>query len=665
MAAQVRVQTKWAQAALVLVLLLAWALGLHQLGVDSLWLDEILTASTVQARNVNGVLEYLKRWPDVRPLHSLLMYMVWQIGETEFWLRLPSVGFGLLSLVLTYQVGRILLGRAEAAWGILLLAVSPFHLRYMQEARPYTLFLWLSLLSLHLFLWAWRSGRWWRWAAFALVSALNLYTHYFAAFILAAELGVGGVLLGQDLGKRNLQRERLVGLVASVAAIGLAMLPSLPAIIQFPGKDQNNDVPAQRLTWSGQFLVDTINQLGVGVKAGPHLTPYTWLLLVLCLVGLLALGWQKRWKTLLWIVLWTALPFLVLSLVPSWHVFQIRYVIFVLPILLLAAARGLAVLVDGLAHLLRSVPNSRPLATGLLTFGVLALSIAPLQSWYARQKQPWRELAALLNTYATPGDVVITEPSWFVNCLRYYGYEFAHTVSGSAERFDELTAEAQAVWYIRQNPPGSVADPTGRIQQRVDQSSYQLLMQGDVKEGWINVYYRPSGSLTLSETVPMLQSFTRLDQNNAELWHLLGEAYRAQGTLDQARLAYQRAWRLEPENPRRLVNLGRAYAERGDVTQGMTLVNQAIEINPQTPGHYVVLGDLLVQDGEVPAALDAYDRAATLNPDYRSNAWYYLRLGRAYRRGKRFDEAIAAYEQALALDETNEQAARWLEELRR
>ena len=220
------------------------------------------------------------------------------------------------------------------------------------------------------------------------------------------------------------------------------------------------------------------------------------------------------------------------------------------------------------------------------------------------------------------------------------------------------------MWYIRQNPAGTVADPSGQIQQRVDVAGYLPLMQGDADEGWINVYYQPAGSPSSSEMVPILRGFAGLDPTNAELYHLLGEAYCAQGAYDLARLAYEQAWRLEPENPKRLVNLGRAHAEAGDVTQGLALVRQAIGLAPQTPWYYVVLGDLQVQARDVPAAQDAYARAATLNADYRSQAWYYLRLGRAYRQDKQIDEAIAAYEQALALDEANEQAIRWLEELR-
>ena len=421
------------KAALVPILLLAWALGLHQLGADSLWLDEIATATTLEAAESVGLGVALSQWVDVRPLYFAFLRLAVPLSSNEFGLRAPSVAWGLLGVATLYPLGRVLLGRAEAAWAALLLAASPLHLRYMQEARPYALFLWLSLLSLYLFLRAWRSGRWRWWAAFAAVSALNLYTHYFATFVLAAELGVGGVLLGRDYLQpgQEPQRPRLAGLTGSMAAVGLVMLPSLPAVAQFLGREQNNDILAQKLTWSSRFWVDVANQLGIGVKAGAHLAPYTWLLLALCLGGLLALGWRRRWTMLLWLAAWAALPFLVLSLIPSWHLFHIRYVIYVLPILLLAAARGLAALTGGLDRFLRFAPGSRPLASGLLAVGVLALSVAPLQAWYARQKQPWRELAALLNTHAAPGDVVVAEPGWFTNCLRYYGYEFAHDVSGS------------------------------------------------------------------------------------------------------------------------------------------------------------------------------------------------------------------------------------------
>ena len=46
---------------LLLILLLGFGLGLHELGTDSLWFDETLTGTAVRAPDLGGVLEYLDR----------------------------------------------------------------------------------------------------------------------------------------------------------------------------------------------------------------------------------------------------------------------------------------------------------------------------------------------------------------------------------------------------------------------------------------------------------------------------------------------------------------------------------------------------------------------------------------------------------------------------
>ncbi len=179
----------WPLLALLALLLLATALRVYRLPAQSLWYDE-------------GVSWYLTRmsppaltvWTanDIQP--PLYYYLLWLwvrlAGTSEYALRFPSVFFGVLTLPLLWVTARRLLGTRAAWLAALLLALSPLHVYYAQEARMYTLLTFLGLLSSYLLLRLLnnqsvnlQSPYLW---SYVLTVVAALYTHYFAFFLLAA-----------------------------------------------------------------------------------------------------------------------------------------------------------------------------------------------------------------------------------------------------------------------------------------------------------------------------------------------------------------------------------------------------------------------------------------------------------------------------------------------
>lgn len=64
-------------------------------------------------------------------------------------LRLSSVIFGVISIVLIYKTGELLFGKRTGLIAALMLAISPFHIYYSQEFRVYTLVSLLTLISVY------------------------------------------------------------------------------------------------------------------------------------------------------------------------------------------------------------------------------------------------------------------------------------------------------------------------------------------------------------------------------------------------------------------------------------------------------------------------------------------------------------------------------------
>ncbi len=162
-----------------LLLAVATALRLYRLGQDSLWVDEyasLLVAKLPLAAIPAGALRGDAFEPS---LYFLLLHFVIGIfGESEEALRLLSALAGAVTVPLALVLFRALgASTGVAALGAALMAISPLHLWYSQEARPYALLLCLGLGSLVCLLRALRTGGRLAWLGFAGLSSLAILTH--------------------------------------------------------------------------------------------------------------------------------------------------------------------------------------------------------------------------------------------------------------------------------------------------------------------------------------------------------------------------------------------------------------------------------------------------------------------------------------------------------
>lgn len=145
--------------------------------------------------------------------YLLLAGWVRLFGDSEAAVRGLSAVLGTLSVLLIFLLGRELMGRRVGQTAALLLALSPLHVYYSRNARPYALVMLLGLLSAWLLVRALRSGSRGCWAGAAAAAALAFYAHFSGALVPAFE---GTYLL--------LTRRRRQGLALAGAA-GLLCLP--------------------------------------------------------------------------------------------------------------------------------------------------------------------------------------------------------------------------------------------------------------------------------------------------------------------------------------------------------------------------------------------------------------------------------------------------------
>ncbi|MEQ9569389.1 MAG: glycosyltransferase family 39 protein, partial [Longimicrobiales bacterium] len=174
-----------ALALLALLLIVSFAVRFHGLTRLIAWADEMWTLRNFYTSDLGTLLHvaFEDYWP---PLHYLILNAVTRVTDTSlFWMRLPSVVFGSLTVIAMYLVGRELFrNRLAALLGAALLAGMTVHVLYSQEARVYAMHTFLTVLSAWLFyrsFWQRRIS-----PAFLIVTTLLTYSHSFASWYFIA-----------------------------------------------------------------------------------------------------------------------------------------------------------------------------------------------------------------------------------------------------------------------------------------------------------------------------------------------------------------------------------------------------------------------------------------------------------------------------------------------
>jgi hypothetical protein len=219
-----------------------------------LWLDEALAVNIAKLP--------LKRLPDALrqdgapPLYYVLLHgWIELFGTGTIAVRALSGIFGVAALPLAWVAGRRSGGRRVATAALVLLAASPFAVRYATEARMYSLLVvltlvgWLALSDL-LERFSWSSA-----ITLAVATGLLLLTHYWSFYLVA--VAVAG------LGKRALKGPGLPEARRALLAVmagGLLFVPWLP---EFAYQMAHTGTP-----WGGpataQALFDTVFEFAGG-----------------------------------------------------------------------------------------------------------------------------------------------------------------------------------------------------------------------------------------------------------------------------------------------------------------------------------------------------------------------------------------------------------------
>jgi len=194
---------------------------------SDLWLDEALTVNIARLP-VHDIPSYLKR-DGAPPLYYVLLhYWIGTFGTSDVAVRSLAGFFGIATIPLAWLAGHRLGGRTAAWAAMLLVASSPFAVRYDTEARMYSLVALLTLLGFLALDRALRAPRAANLVAVAAISGLLLYTHYWSIYLLATTML--WLLFQAWRGRPEWRRGARSAMVAAVLGC-LTFLPWVPIFL--------------------------------------------------------------------------------------------------------------------------------------------------------------------------------------------------------------------------------------------------------------------------------------------------------------------------------------------------------------------------------------------------------------------------------------------------
>ena len=429
------------------ILAAAAAIRLYRLGHFSYGLDEIL-----QSDWIAGSSDFF--WRSLRgdAYHPPLDYVVDRafeaLGPSDAARKLPSVVWGLATIAAFAGVLSRRLGETAGLTGAALLALAPFHVRFSQELRPYSLGLLFIALSLYLLERFLERPGVLRLALLYLACLGACYSLYTAAFVLAL---AAGVLLLEDAFDRDPARRRaarrfLLFSPAFAFALWAGYLPWWPVLRELSSRPPAAEVVALTLSRVDRILAF----LAFAPDDGYRLGGAGALFVLLLAAGAVQAARRPRARFLLAWGIGGLAGIEILGRIHPHYDFARRFV---------PAGPGLAALAALSLAALLARPVTR-LAGGALLAAALVLDARGLRVYFREGRADWRTLTDAIRAQSAPSERVFTENQYSQLAVAFYmvGPRWLCDVqTGRPVSRDVPNLEGQAVRLTWAWKPGSRA----------------------------------------------------------------------------------------------------------------------------------------------------------------------------------------------------------------
>lgn len=318
----------------------AVALALRLLVTRGFWIDEI--TSIIQA-NTASISETLALIPTVHPplYHIVLHYWVGLFGISEFAVRAMSIAFGMASVVALYVFANRFFGRNIAIICGIIVAVSPFHVWYSQEARMYSPLFFFATVSLYFFMKLLEERKASSWIGWGVSTILAAYTHYTGGFLFFMEGMYALYYWLLSDGRKEANRPIIQWIIGGVVVIAAVS----PLLFFFGDRygGPGGGLSPSTVQHSFAVAVTTVGEMIFGYHSKDVLVRFgaSWPLLIY-VVPIALLGYKyifnSKTKFLTWIALGTTVVLAVAAY--AYPMFNPRYLTVMVPAAFLLFARA-------------------------------------------------------------------------------------------------------------------------------------------------------------------------------------------------------------------------------------------------------------------------------------------------------------------------------------
>jgi len=397
------------------ILLLAFALRIACLDAQSLWWDEAfsVTVSSMDLRTLMTTVLDDRVHP---PLYYLVLHVWLPLARGEFVVRAPSAFLGVLAVASMFPMAALVGGKRLGLISAFALAISPLHIWYSQEARMYSLIVFLTLLANYFFGRLLRKDRPINWLGYSIFILLAMYTHYLTLFVILAQ-GAYLILL------RPRNRVLLTKWLLSMLIAGTLVAPWLAAIFLTGGFYQAN------ISWIRpavpQDLFWTLYDFGLGFSSNPanlfNVLAALSIAAILVYVAVRLFRGKipvRQRNVLRFVWYWLSLPLILVFLISlDWplpqrrSIYMDRFLIPLLPAFLILVGYGITQVFD-----------RKKTLGALVAVVLLALTGASTCSLFLDQtyrRDDWRQAITEIRENAQSGDVLLVRPHHYVP-LYYY-----------------------------------------------------------------------------------------------------------------------------------------------------------------------------------------------------------------------------------------------------
>jgi len=380
--------------AILACLCLGTFLRVYNFWLPDLWLDEYGTWWVVSASTWAEVAERATSIQGQSPFYYLIVKLFTAMfGEGSFQLRLPSVIFGTLTLFAALRLAmQIFHDQNLNLVSLAVFTITEQLIWFSQNARPYALALFLTMLSFLLFLDFSKSRRFRNAIAYAVTTALLIYSHFLFAFV----LGVQIVIATLKFGWRQLFSKYWL---LAFLLIGILCLPLTSQILSLYGRRQTLD-----------WVPHIVQSIQASALARGFADPWA---LVLATFTLLTVGLkpidlrdQSTREVLLFLFAWLIIPLAglwIMATVIGVSLFEARYVLVIYPATYYIWAW--LILHVKPVNWLRWLPSS------VFVVATFTLSLVPhlaeTGTFRHSEKLGWDQAAKTLAAAGQPGDVVV------------------------------------------------------------------------------------------------------------------------------------------------------------------------------------------------------------------------------------------------------------------